>query len=97
LDAFDILRKDPEHFQGTVAHELTHLAVSHHPELLDWWIEQSQAQGLSLGRRDWRLGFAYDWARYQEYEDDPEFYARRVHEEQFAMAVGALMYEDSWR
>ena len=97
LDAFDILRKDPEHFQGTVAHELTHLAVSNHPELLDWWIEQSKAQGLSLSRRDLRLGFAYDWARYKEYEDDTEFYARRVHEEQFAMAVSALMYEDSWR
>jgi hypothetical protein len=97
LDAFDILRKEPEHFQGTIAHELTHLAVSFHPELLDWWIEEAEAQSLDLRQRDWRLGFAYDWERYEDYENDTEFYVRRVHEEQFAMVVSGLMYEDSWR
>lgn len=97
LDAFDILRKKPEHFQGTLAHELTHLAGFFHPELIDWWIEQKEAFGLDLGLRDWRLGFGYDWSWYAEYKDNTQFYERRIQEEQFAMAVSGLMYEDSWR
>jgi hypothetical protein len=96
LDFFDLLISKPEHFQGTIAHELTHLATRFHPELLDWWIEGKEASGVELGRGNWRLGLFYDWGTYDELENDAELYYMRVEEEQFAMATSALMYEPSW-
>jgi hypothetical protein len=49
LDLLDGLFSRPNHFKGTIAHELTHVAAFFHPELLEWFLEAQQAEGESLG------------------------------------------------
>jgi len=95
LDLFDWLFRKPEYFQGILAHELTHAAIWFHPELLDWWKVEKEAQGLNLGPRDWRLGLFYDWSFYDEFKEDPERYEKMIEGELFAMSIAALMY-DPW-
>jgi hypothetical protein len=95
LDFFDSLFRKPEYFQGTIAHELTHAAVWFHPDLLDWWKLEKEAQGLDLEPRDWRLGLLYNWSVYDEFKEDPEVYERLIEGEFFAMTIAALMY-DPW-
>lgn len=95
LDIFDALFPKGDYFKGIIAHELTHVAVFFHPELMDWWLAAQQAEGESLGTGDWRLGLYYDWSYYADIRDDPELYERYVQGEMFAMMVAAVMY-DPW-
>src|SRR3990172_53417 len=96
LDLFDSLFDTDSHFQGTIAHELTHAAVWFHPELLEWWIDAQEAAGESIEPGDWRIGYRYDWSVYEQLEDNPELYELTVQGELFAMTVSALMYDPWW-
>ncbi|MEW6569304.1 MAG: hypothetical protein AB1449_14310 [Chloroflexota bacterium] len=95
LDTFDILFRRAGHFQGTLAHELTHAAVWFHPDLLERWVDAQDATGQDLEMGDWRLGFWYNWNVYEEYEDDAAIYDNLVEGELFAMTIAAIMY-DPW-
>ena len=80
-----------DHFQGTIAHELTHAVTWFHPEKLDRWMEVSD-----FDKGDWRLGYSYDWSVYDQYKNDPVRYKRIIQGELFAMMVSALAYEPWW-
>jgi len=80
-----------DHFQGTIAHELTHAVTWFHPEKLDRWMEVSD-----LDKGDWRLGYHYAWSTYDKYKNDPVLYKRLIQGEFFAMMVAALSYEPWW-
>jgi len=96
VDIFDFPLRKSNQFQGTIAHELTHAAVWFHPELLDWWRAAQQEAGISLGERNWMIGFLYRWSYYDEFEANPELYDDLVQGELFALAVAALMYGPIW-
>jgi RHS repeat-associated protein len=89
-DLFDIVSTS-DHFQGTIAHELTHAAVWFNPWLLDSWIENSD-----VGKGDLRLGLLYDWSIYDDFQDDEELYESLIQGELFAMATSALLYDRWW-
>jgi len=65
FDLLDSLFETEEHFQGTIAHVLTHAAVWFHPELLEWWIQAQEAGGESLEPGDWRVGYRFQRLRVQ--------------------------------
>jgi len=68
--------------------------------LREWWLDAKQAfeeaYGKPLQKREWRLGFFYDWSVYDEFRENEELYQRLIENELFAMTVASIMYDPWW-
>jgi RHS repeat-associated protein len=79
------------HFQGTIAHELTHVAIGENPNILDEWMKEINNRGINLP--NFRIGKRYDTSDLKNRFDNPEIAQQ---EEWFCIVNSSMLYEPVW-